>query len=205
MKYLKSLNRKKATGLDDIPPCFLKDGARHIAKPFAPIINRSLASGIVPAELKCGKIVPIYKSGNQTDIDNYRPNTILPAISKVLEKYVYSQTIPYLEQNKLLYNQQFGFRKNHSTELAATLFLDNIRKEMDSGRLCGAVFVDLRKPFDTISRSSVVCKLSEYGTMSLQIIFLAAVSVLYLMGVPLMSILYFVESHRALFWVLYYS
>ena len=163
MKHLKSLNRKKATGLDDIPPCLLKDGATHIAKPLAHVINRSLATGIVPTEFKCGKIVPIYKSGNQTDIDNYRPITILPTISKVLEKCVYSQTIFYLEQNKLLLNQQFGFRKNHSTELAATLFLDNIRKEMDLGKLCGAVFVDLRKAFDTISHSSIVCKLFEYG------------------------------------------
>ncbi len=163
MKHLKSLNRKKATGLDDIPPCLLKDGARHIVKPLAHIINRSLATGIVPTEFKCGKIIPIYKSGNQTDIDNYRPITILPAISKVLEKCVYNQTISYLEKNKLLSNQQFGFRKNHSTELAATLFLDNIRKEMDSGKLCGAVFVDLCKAFDTISHSSIVCKLSEYG------------------------------------------
>ena len=81
---------------------------------------------------------------------------------------VYSQTISYLEQNKLLYNQQFGFRKNHSTELAATLFLDNICKEMDSGKLCGAVFVDLRKAFDTISHSSIVCKLSEYGIMGVE-------------------------------------
>lgn len=101
MKHLKSLG-KKATGLDEIPPCFLKDGARYIAKPLAHIINRSLASGIVPTEFKCGKVVPIYKSGNQTDIDNYRPITILPAISKVLEKCVYSQTISYLEQNNLL-------------------------------------------------------------------------------------------------------
>ena len=90
MKHLKSLNRKKATGLGEIPPCFLKDGARYIAKPLAHIINRSLASGIVPTEFKCGKVVPIYKFGNQTDIDNYRPITILPAISKVLEKCVYS-------------------------------------------------------------------------------------------------------------------
>ena len=168
MKHLKSLNRKKATGLDEIPPCFLKDGARYIAKPLAHIINQLLASGIVLTEFKCGKVVPIYKSGNQTDIDNYRPITILPAISKALEKCVYSQTISYLEQNNLLSNQQFGFRKNHSTELAAILFLDNIRKEIDSGKLCGAVFVDLYKAFDTISHSSIVCKLLEYGITGIE-------------------------------------
>lgn len=140
------------------------------------IINRSLASGIVLTEFKCGKVVPIYKSGNQTDVNNYRPITILPAISKVLEKCVYSQTMSYLEQNNLLSNQQFGFRKNHSTELAASLFLDNIRKEIDLGKLCGAVFVDLCKAFDTISHSSIVCKLPEYGITGIekdsQIIFL---------------------------------
>ena len=74
----------------------------------------------------------------------------------------------YLEQNNLLSNQQFGFRKNHSTELAATLFLDNIRKEIDSGKLRGAVFVDLCKAFDTISHSSIVCKLFEYGITGIE-------------------------------------
>ena len=117
----------------------------------------------MPSEFKQGKIIPIYKSGKKSDIDNYRPKTILPAISKVLEKCVFSQIITYLEDNNLLSSQQFGFCKNHSTELAATLLLDDIRKEMDKGNFSGAVFIDLHKAFDTISHSSIITKLPEYG------------------------------------------
>ncbi len=73
-----------------------------LQKPSAHIINVSLIAGIVPLELKKGKIIPIYKSGKKSDIDNYRPITILPVISNVLEKCVFSQIITYLEENNLL-------------------------------------------------------------------------------------------------------
>ena len=76
---------------------------------------------------------------------------------------MFSQIITYLEDNNLLSSQQFGCRKNRSTELAATLLLDNIRKGMDKGNFSGAVFIDLRKAFDTISHSSIITKLPEYG------------------------------------------
>ena len=162
-KHLKNLKCMKATGLDGIPSRLLKDGSKHIAKPLAHIINTSLITGIVPSDFKRGKIIPIHKSGKKSDVDNYRPITILPVISKVLEKCVFSQIITYLEINKMLSSQQFGFRKNRSTELTATLLLDDIRKEMNEGNLCGAVFIDLRKAFDTISHSSIITKLPEYG------------------------------------------
>ena len=101
-KELKSLKRHKATGLDDLPSNLLKDGATIIAKPLSHVINLSLKTGIVPSEWKVAKITPLHKSGDKTKADNYRPISILPVLSKILEKAVHKQLIAFLEENNLL-------------------------------------------------------------------------------------------------------
>ena len=95
LKHLKKLNRKSAMGLDEIPPLFLKDTAYVISKPLAHIINCSLMSGVVPNDFKRARVVPVYKSSAHDNFDNYRPISVLPAISKILEKCVHSQLIEF--------------------------------------------------------------------------------------------------------------
>ena len=109
---LKKLSRRKATGNDDIPCGFLKDMRTVIAKPLARIINMSLRSGIIPNDLKIAKIIPLHKSGTRSDFENYRPISILPCISKVLEKCVHEQVLLYLEDHSLLSSHQYGFRSS---------------------------------------------------------------------------------------------
>ena len=153
LKELKNVKRKKASGLDNFPPGMLNDAALVLIKPLTFIINLSLETGVVPSEWKVAKVIPLYKSGSLAEIDNYRPISILPTLSKILEKIVHKQLMTYLERHSLLFEYQFGFRPNRSTELAVTYFTDLIRKEADNGKATGAVFIDLSKAFDTISHS----------------------------------------------------
>ena len=109
-KELNNLKRKKATELDNLPPGLLKDAPFILAKPLTHVINLSFKAGVVPTDWKEAKVVPIYKSGPRSQVDNYRPTSILPTLSKILEKLFHKQLMNHLERNALLFNYQFGFR-----------------------------------------------------------------------------------------------
>ena len=80
LKELRNLKRRKASGLDNFPPGLLKDAALVLTKPLTFIINLSLETGVVPSEWKVAKVTPLYNSGSQAEIDNYRPISILPTL-----------------------------------------------------------------------------------------------------------------------------
>ena len=134
----KTINcRQKATGTDNLPPGLLKDCAVLISKPLSHIINLSLRTGSFPAGWKSEKVTPVYKSGNTSLPENYRPISVLPIMSKILAKAVHHGLKDFLENENLLTKCQHGFRKKHSTKTASILFSDTIRKEMDNGKLYG--------------------------------------------------------------------
>lgn len=161
-KQLKTLHRHKSTGLDELPPGIIKDCAAEISKPLTFIINLSIISGKVPSLWKEAKIVPIHKGGDKKP-ENYRPISILPIFSKILERAVKNQLSDFLEKNKLLTNSQFGYRQERSTKLASTFVFDDIRKHIDNGQMVGAVYIDLTKAFDTVGHGILLNKLQEYG------------------------------------------
>lgn len=159
LKVLKS----DTPGFDEISPKVLKFTNKSLAMPLVHIINLSIKQGIFPHHLKKTKVIPIFKSGNRSDINNYRPISILPAFSKIFEKIIVTRLIKYLEDNKLLTQYQHGFRANHSTETAVLHFVNNIYKALEQKLYVAGVFIDLSKAFDSLNHNILLSKLQHIG------------------------------------------
>ena len=142
---------------------FLKDAANILAKPVARICNISIFSGIFPSDFKITKLKPLYKKGSKTNPEHSRPISLLPLISKVIERIVYDQVDNFLLQNNILYNYQSGFRKNHSTDLCLSFLNDKILKGLDKGLFRGTILIDLQKAFDTINHEILLGNLYAIG------------------------------------------
>ena len=162
-KVLQELAPKSSCGHDDISSRLLKEIAPYITNTLTLIINQSLSSGIFPNRLKIAKVVPLYKKGDSHIIDNYRPISLLPSISKIFEKIVFKQLYDYFLTKKLLYNSQYGFRKDHSTEFASLELVDKVTQDLDQGKIPIALFLDLSKAFDTLDHDILLYKLNYYG------------------------------------------
>lgn len=160
---IKQLKTDSAPGLDGITNSLLKEIRTHVVAPLTHVFNISLSTGVFPSSWKIAAITPIYKSGNSDDPKNYRPISLLPTISKILEKIVNKRLVNYLESNNLLSDRQFGFRRNKCTKDAIELLTNSISSHLDSGLSCVAVFLDLAKAFDTVSIPILLRKLENLG------------------------------------------
>ena len=158
-KYLMKIPDSTATGDDGIPVRFIKQTKVVSAKILCHIINRTIATNIIPQDWKNANITPLFKEGDRGDPANYRPISILPALSKVLERIIHTQLYEHVSSNNLLLKAQFGFRKYHSTGTCILNLLDIIYKNIDTGRLTGVVFLDLKKAFDTVDHDILINKL----------------------------------------------
>ena len=164
---LDTMKLGKSTGLDDVSARFLKDGANFLIEPVQHIINMSILTEVVPDRFKDARVKPLFKKGSRLDPGNYRPVSILPVLSKVLEKAANSQLRQFLESNGLLFEYQSGFRSGHSTDTCLINLTDRIRSETAKGNVTGMVLIDLQKAFDTCDHSILLQKLSKMGVTSL--------------------------------------
>ena len=150
-KIIRSLDDKKATGLYSIPHQLLNAIPLRIATILSDIINISFKTGKFIDALKYVKVIPVYKNkGSPFEAGNYRPISLLSNVDKILEKLVHKRMIKFLEDNKILYDRQFGFRCKHSTVYGLITITEDIKKSIDDGKLTCGVFIDLQKAFDTV-------------------------------------------------------
>ena len=163
MKIIENLKNKTSTGIDGISNQLLKSAKNVLVKPITTIINQMIVTGIFPDNLKISKVIPLYKAKDQTLLSNYRPIALLPSISKIFEYVLLEQITNYLVDNNMLSPQQYGFRSNHSTELAALNLVDELTYKLDRGIIPMNIYIDLSKAFDTLVHEILISKLEHYG------------------------------------------
>ena len=157
-RIMKNIEISKAAGIDRLPGWFLIDGTEILSKPISDICNLSIFHGIFPNACKVAKLQPIFKKGKNVDPFNYRPMSLLPLTSKVIEKVVHNQTNEFLSDNKILCNYQSGFTANHLANLCLSFLTDKVLKGFDEGLLTGMILNDLQKAFDTILLKELASK-----------------------------------------------
>ncbi len=162
-KLCMSLKSSASSGHDDIKPEIVKTVSALIASPLAHIFNLSLASGIVPNQLKIARVVPIFKSGDRHNSSNYRPISVLPVFSKILERLIHKRLYSFISHFDMLDDSQFGFRSKRSSFMAIMHAYDKIVSSLDNKNHMLGIFLDLSKAFDTINHDILLSKLSHYG------------------------------------------
>ena len=162
VKIVKNLKDSSA-GWDAISPNIFKLSFEKIVEPFTHICNLSLQNGVFPSEMKIAKVCPIFKNGNVMLFTQYRPVSVLPVMSKVLEKIMYDRLYAFLIDMEILYEYQFGFRPSFSTYLALIMSVDKITTALERGNYVLGVFLDFSKAFDTIDHDILLRKLDYYG------------------------------------------
>ncbi len=131
MSIINKLAPKTSYGFDEISTKLLKTIKVTLVTLITLIINQMLCTGIFPDKLKIAKIIHIHKKKDETLFTNYRPISLLPAISKIFEKVIFKQLYQFFQEKHMFYNAQYGFRNEHSTEFASLELVDRVVVEMD--------------------------------------------------------------------------
>ena len=155
--------KNKKSSVKDIPVHVYKKIAYIIAPVLNKLINESVHSGIFPDILKIARVIPLHKSGSKKDVNNYRPISILPVISKIFEKVMSSRIISFFEKYSLFSQNQFGFRSKRSTTDAILRFIDEGYNAWNDKKILLSIYLDFSKAFDTIDHSLLCKKLYRYG------------------------------------------
>ena len=163
LKHLQDLDENKAAGLDNLSGKFLKDGATVLAKPISQICNLSIKYSIFPSDCKIAKLKPLFKKGSKTDPKNYRPISLLPLVSKKIEKVIHDQTQRFLDKNDKIYKYQSGFRKFFSTDSCLPYLNNKIATGVKSGLYTGMILIDLQKAFDIVNHDILLKKMEFIG------------------------------------------
>ena len=125
---------------------------------------------MIPRQFKQSKIIPLFKSGDRSSMDNYRPIALLSTFSKILEKIVCNRLSDYLEKNELLSKSQYGFRKEHSTVHPMVHFMNKITNALENKLHTIAIFCDLRKAFDSCNHNILLSKLRRMGLSGIELL-----------------------------------
>ena len=163
LRELSRLDESKSVGLDGIAAKPLKIAKESVVTSIKDLVNQSLNEGTFITEWKSAKVIPLHKKGDVNDVKNYRPISVLSAASKIVERIVHKQFYDYLLKHSILSKAQFGFRPGHSTGAALASLTHPWHCAIDIGHIVCAIYVDLRRAFDTVQIYILLCKLRSVG------------------------------------------
>ena len=150
--------KNTACGWDEMSASFLRLSSQFITQPLVFICNQSLTEDVFPEQLKLANVMPLYKADDPMLFNHYRPVSLLCVLSKVPEKVMYSILLDFLEKFKILYSNQFGFRKGRSTQMALMILMEKITKSLEKGEFVVGVSLDFSKAFDTVNHDILLQK-----------------------------------------------
>lgn len=157
---LNKLKNGGACGVDEIKAAPLKAVAHVISLPLSHICNLILSSGTFPNQLKIARVAVIFKGGDKNDLGNYRPISVLPMFSKVFEETINSRLTHFLQQKNIIVQNQYGFQKKKSTEMALLNIKDKIIDNIENKLFTVGLFFDFKKAFDSVKHDILLIKLS---------------------------------------------
>ena len=157
-KLLEDINPSKSAGLENLTDKFLRDGASVLAAPISDLCNLSISLSVFPDDCKIANLKPIYKKESKTEAKNYRPVSLLPLISKIMEKVIHNQTQLFFDDNNILYKYQSGFRKYYSTDTCLSYLNDKVQLGFEQGWMTEMILIDLQKAFDRIDHDILLEK-----------------------------------------------
>jgi hypothetical protein len=160
-KELKNLNANKAQGPDGLSTRVLKECATILSEQVNVLFNQSMSTSTLPVEWKTANVVPIHKKGSKTEPSNYRPVSLLPIISKVMERCVLNKIIDIISPR--ITNLQHGFMKGKSTTTQIISVINNIQNIFDNKKPTDVIYFDLSKAFDSVPHKLLILKLKTFG------------------------------------------
>ena len=165
INVINGLDASKACGPDKLPTKIIKMTAAFIAEPLSKLFNKSISEGKYPSSWKNATVKPVFKGkGSPSEIKNYRPISLLPCLSKIFEKIVFSRIYKHITCLSLLTDKQSGYRPGHNTQLQLVYLVDKLYKSLDEGNDFTMIYLDISRYFERIWHAGLLAKCNkEFG------------------------------------------